>query len=149
MIYQDWSVVGMALATYIAGRKQDIKLLTLLASVFTHAREGIMITAADGAILKINEAFARVTGYRREEVLREGDTLARIGVLFLSQHFQCTSSSRLHDERAPRCRKFSCSQFSAHALPSLRSAPMNAASVLALLSALSALMKSCESIACI
>jgi diguanylate cyclase (GGDEF)-like protein/PAS domain S-box-containing protein len=49
--------------------KQTQDELQLAASVFTHAREGIMITAADGAIIDVNAAFSRITGFSREEVL--------------------------------------------------------------------------------
>jgi PAS domain-containing protein len=37
------------------------------ASVFTNAREGIMITSPDGTILDVNEAFSRMSGFSREE----------------------------------------------------------------------------------
>ena len=50
-------------------RKQAEEKLHLAASVFTYAREGIMITAADATIIDVNDAFTRITGYRREEVL--------------------------------------------------------------------------------
>jgi len=53
----------------IDARKQSEQQLQLAASVFSHAREGITITAADGTIIDVNEAFTRITGYRREEVL--------------------------------------------------------------------------------
>jgi len=43
--------------------------LNLDASVFTHAHEGIMITSDDGTIIDVNEAFSRITGYSRDEVL--------------------------------------------------------------------------------
>lgn len=43
--------------------------LQLAASVFVHAREGIMITDADGAIIDVNDTFTRITGYSREEAL--------------------------------------------------------------------------------
>lgn len=43
--------------------------LNLNASVFTHAHEGIMITSADGSIIDVNEAFSRITGYSRDDVL--------------------------------------------------------------------------------
>ena len=33
------------------------------------AREGITITDAGGTILDVNDAFTRITGYTREEVL--------------------------------------------------------------------------------
>src|SRR5450830_1185416 len=41
----------------------------LAAIVFTHAREGIVITTADGAIIDVNDAFTRITGYERDDVL--------------------------------------------------------------------------------
>jgi diguanylate cyclase (GGDEF)-like protein/PAS domain S-box-containing protein len=43
--------------------------LQLAASVFTHAREGIMITDADGTIVEVNDTFSRITGYSREETM--------------------------------------------------------------------------------
>jgi diguanylate cyclase (GGDEF)-like protein/PAS domain S-box-containing protein len=39
----------------------------LAATVFAHAREGIVIAATDGTILKVNETFSRITGYSSEE----------------------------------------------------------------------------------
>ncbi|MFZ2854117.1 MAG: EAL domain-containing protein [Rhodocyclaceae bacterium] len=41
----------------------------MAATVFSHSREGIMITAADGIIIDVNAAFSRITGYDREEVI--------------------------------------------------------------------------------
>ncbi|MFZ4536657.1 EAL domain-containing protein [Propionivibrio sp.] len=51
----------------------------LAASVFTFAREGIMITAADGAIIDVNDAFTRITSYRRDEVLGRNPRLLSSG----------------------------------------------------------------------
>jgi len=53
----------------IAERKLAQAELLLAASVFSHAREGITITAADGTIIDVNDAFTRITGYSREEAL--------------------------------------------------------------------------------
>jgi len=53
----------------ISERKRTETQLRQAASVFTHAREGIMITAADGAILDANDAFTRITGYNRDSAL--------------------------------------------------------------------------------
>jgi diguanylate cyclase (GGDEF)-like protein/PAS domain S-box-containing protein len=41
--------------------------LALAAKVFTHAREGIMITDAQGNIIEVNDTFSLTTGYSREE----------------------------------------------------------------------------------
>lgn len=39
------------------------------ASVFEHCNEGILITDTDARIIDVNQAFAQLTGYAREEVL--------------------------------------------------------------------------------
>lgn len=49
-------------------RESEVRL-QLAASVFTHAQEGIMITAPDGTILEVNTAFSNITGYSRDEVV--------------------------------------------------------------------------------
>ncbi|WP_337879394.1 EAL domain-containing protein [Rheinheimera sp.] len=41
--------------------------LRLSASVFTHAREGIMITDPHGVIIDVNQAFCQITGYSPEQ----------------------------------------------------------------------------------
>ena len=53
----------------ITERKQAQAKLRLAASVFAHTREGIMITGANADIMDVNEAFTRITGYSRDEVL--------------------------------------------------------------------------------
>ena len=53
----------------ITEHKQTEEKLVLAASVFTHSREGILITDANGLIVDVNEAFTRITSYSREEVL--------------------------------------------------------------------------------
>jgi diguanylate cyclase (GGDEF)-like protein/PAS domain S-box-containing protein len=53
----------------ITGRKQAEDKLHLAASVFGHAREGIIITTADASIIEVNEAFSQITGYSHDEVL--------------------------------------------------------------------------------
>ena len=51
----------------------------LAATVFAHAREGIMVTNADGAIMDVNQAFTRITGYSRNEVLGQNPRLLSSG----------------------------------------------------------------------
>jgi|GEM_PF-2294393 PAS domain S-box/diguanylate cyclase (GGDEF) domain len=41
----------------------------LAATVFSHAREGILITGADGTILDVNGMFSEITGYSRDDVI--------------------------------------------------------------------------------
>lgn len=53
----------------ISERKEAEQRLRLAASVFASANEGIIITTPDGAIIDTNEAFTRITGYQRDEVL--------------------------------------------------------------------------------
>jgi len=53
----------------LSERKEAEAKLELAASVFSSAREGIMITDALGTIVEVNEAFSRITGYSREEAL--------------------------------------------------------------------------------
>ncbi|TDM06635.1 MAG: hypothetical protein C4K60_19225 [Ideonella sp. MAG2] len=49
-------------------RRQTEDKLLLAATVFEQAREGIMITDAQGVILSINQAFSDITGYSAEDV---------------------------------------------------------------------------------
>ena len=60
-------------------RKQDEEKLQLAASVFTFAREGILITRADGTIIDVNEAFSRITGYERDEVMGQTPRMFKSG----------------------------------------------------------------------
>jgi diguanylate cyclase (GGDEF)-like protein/PAS domain S-box-containing protein len=51
----------------------------LAATVFTHAREGIVITATDGRIIDVNNAFSRITGYLRREVMGQNPRMFSSG----------------------------------------------------------------------
>ena len=63
----------------ITANKQAEAKLQLAASVFDHAREGIMITSLDGTIIDVNEAFTRITGYGREEALGQNPRILNSG----------------------------------------------------------------------
>jgi diguanylate cyclase (GGDEF)-like protein/PAS domain S-box-containing protein len=77
----DGAVGGIILfAEDITQQKQTEERLRLAASVFTHAREGILITDADGTIVDVNETFTRISGYCREEVLGRNPRLLKSGV---------------------------------------------------------------------
>jgi diguanylate cyclase (GGDEF)-like protein/PAS domain S-box-containing protein len=77
----DGSVGGIVLfADDITARKQAEERLRLAASVFTGAREGITITDLKGTILDVNDAFTRITGYKREEAVGQNPRLLKSGL---------------------------------------------------------------------
>ena len=51
----------------------------LAAAVFSHAREGIMVTGVDGTIMDVNQAFTRITGYSRDNVLGQNPRVLSAG----------------------------------------------------------------------
>jgi diguanylate cyclase (GGDEF)-like protein/PAS domain S-box-containing protein len=63
----------------ISERKRADDALKLAASVFTHAREGILITTEAGDIVEVNEAFSAITGYARDEVIGRNPRLLKSG----------------------------------------------------------------------
>jgi len=75
----------------ISERKLAEAQLRVAASVFSHAIEGIMITAPDGRIIDVNAAFSRITGYSREEVRGQTPSMLNSGrntPLFYQQLWQ-------------------------------------------------------------
>lgn len=58
----------LAIWSDITERKKAEEQIKLAASVFHDAREGILITDADGLIINTNRAFSEITGFQREEV---------------------------------------------------------------------------------
>ena len=63
----------------ITDRKRIEAKLELAASVFSHAREGIMITDAGGNIVEVNHTFTLITGYARDEVIGRNPRLLKSG----------------------------------------------------------------------
>ena len=77
----DGSVGGIVIFSEdITERKLAEERLRLAATVFTGAREGITITDPTGTILEVNEAFTRITGYKREDVLGSNPRILQSGV---------------------------------------------------------------------
>lgn len=76
----DESIGGIVLFTEdISALKESADRLQLAASVFTHTSESILITDAQGAILDVNDAFSRITGYTREDVLGKNPRVLNSG----------------------------------------------------------------------
>jgi diguanylate cyclase (GGDEF)-like protein/PAS domain S-box-containing protein len=63
----------------ITDHKRDQERLERAAGVFTFAREGILITDVRGNILEVNDAFTRITGYSRDEVIGENSRILKSG----------------------------------------------------------------------
>ncbi|MGB3962587.1 MAG: diguanylate cyclase, partial [Sulfurimonas sp.] len=63
----------------ITEHKTSQEKLLLSASVFTHTHEGIVITDANNKIIDVNEAFTRITGYSRADVLGENPRILKSG----------------------------------------------------------------------
>jgi diguanylate cyclase (GGDEF)-like protein/PAS domain S-box-containing protein len=63
----------------ITQRKQKDEELQLAASVFTHAREGIMITNAEGTVIEVNGTFTHITGYSRDEIIGQNPRILSSG----------------------------------------------------------------------
>ncbi|MEI7429800.1 MAG: EAL domain-containing protein [Betaproteobacteria bacterium] len=80
LINQQGNYVGLfGISRDITASKQAEEQLLLAASVFSHAREGILITDAKGDIIEVNEAFCIITGYSRNEVLGQNPRLLKSG----------------------------------------------------------------------
>jgi diguanylate cyclase (GGDEF)-like protein/PAS domain S-box-containing protein len=76
----DGSVGGIVIFVEdISERRESRERLQLAANVFTHASEGILITDVEGNILDANEAFTRITGYDRVDVLGRNPRLLQSG----------------------------------------------------------------------
>lgn len=80
IISKNGQVLGLeGIAHDITAAKQAEESLCQAASVFEHAREGIMITDPHGHILDVNRAFTCITGYSRGEVLGQNPRLLKSG----------------------------------------------------------------------
>ena len=61
----------------VSERHAAAEQLRLVASVFSHAREGIIITDAETRIIDVNQAFCDITGYGHAEVIGRKPSLLR------------------------------------------------------------------------
>lgn len=61
----------------ITKNKKAEAQLTLAASVFSQANEGIIITDTKGKIIEVNNSFIEITGYTREEVIGKNPNILK------------------------------------------------------------------------
>ncbi len=67
------------LAALAIEKNKDRSQLELAASVFVHAREGIIITDARAKIVDVNDTFCLITGYSRAEVIGKNPSMLQSG----------------------------------------------------------------------
>ncbi len=72
------SVSSMALATYFNQLRQVKAELRIAATTF-ESHEGILITDANGIILRVNNAFTKVTGYLEKEAIGRNPSFLQSG----------------------------------------------------------------------
>ncbi len=75
----DGAVMWHGITNDVTEQKNTEVRLQLAANVFSHAREGIIITDARGLIVDVNAMFSHITGYVREDVLGRNPSLLRSG----------------------------------------------------------------------
>jgi len=70
----------VGIVTDVTEKNAAQEQLKLAASVFSHAREGIMITSPQGDLIEVNAAFSRITGYQRDEVIGKNSNMLSSGL---------------------------------------------------------------------
>jgi len=63
----------------VTDRKRAEVRMQLLASVFDHTQEGIVITNPDSIIVEVNDSFLRITGYSREDLIGQKPSILQSG----------------------------------------------------------------------
>ncbi|MFO7813834.1 MAG: response regulator [Pelovirga sp.] len=74
----EFSVLNRAIQYAILRHRRDADA-RLTSTVFSHAREGIAITTANGMIVNVNDTFCKITGYRRDEVIGKNPRVLKSG----------------------------------------------------------------------
>ncbi|HET7776532.1 MAG TPA: EAL domain-containing protein, partial [Azospira sp.] len=72
-------LAGVLLVQLWRGKEVAEQNLHLAAKVFGHSVESIIIADADSRIIEVNQAFTKINGYSREEVLGEHPRLLKSG----------------------------------------------------------------------
>ena len=94
----DGESVLFSSARDITERKRAEAILRITASVFDNTQEGILITDANNAIIDVNPAFTRITGYSHNEVIGKNPKLlssGRHGKEFYDKMWQSLGQERV------------------------------------------------------
>lgn len=67
------------ISTDITDRKRTESDLMLAKNIIENANEGVVVTTLDGIITDVNEAYEKITGYTREEVLGKTPAINKSG----------------------------------------------------------------------
>lgn len=74
------SIFARSLADLVNWLRESNSQLTLTSRVFDESGQGIMITDASTSILRVNQAFQRITGYSANEAIGNPPSLLRSGM---------------------------------------------------------------------
>lgn len=84
----DGTVIGVASLAEDITQRQAVEAELRLAATAFETDEAIMITGSNGAILRVNEAFSRITGYRQEEVIGRNPRMFKSGLHSADFYFE-------------------------------------------------------------
>lgn len=70
----------VTLLEHLEDRRRMETDLRMAANVFSHAREGIMITKKNGTIIDVNDAFTQITGYEKNEIIGTKPNILKSGL---------------------------------------------------------------------
>ncbi|WP_193771102.1 EAL and GGDEF domain-containing protein [Candidatus Magnetaquicoccus inordinatus] len=76
---QELQEANVQLLSSLEAQKRAESGLRLAAKVFEHASEAIVITAVDGSIVDINQAYSHITGFSREDVIGANPRIGKSG----------------------------------------------------------------------
>lgn len=74
---KSFGIVGIGVD--ITQESQQLEGLKLYSSIFINTKEAILVTDAEGKIIKINDAFTAITGYYEDEVLGRKPNILKSG----------------------------------------------------------------------